>query len=121
MRRLASQKAVGDYGEDAALRALQKKGYRLLTRNYHVRGGEIDLIMEKDRRLVFVEVKTRRNDHFGGPFEALTAGKRQRLQRAAQVYLMQNARQDCEISFCVAGVFLNNDEVTKIEILDPAF
>ena len=51
---------VGKKGEDAAAAFLQKKGYKILQRNFHIKGGEIDIVAEKDNTLVFIEVKTRR-------------------------------------------------------------
>jgi putative endonuclease len=73
-------------GEKLALRHLEGKGYRLITRNYFIRGGEIDLILKIDGILVFVEVKTRRSRRFGFAAEALTMTKKQKLLRAINTY-----------------------------------
>lgn len=78
---------LGDLGENLAMRHLTGKGYNLVARNYFIRGGEIDLIMEKDGILIFVEVKTRRNNNFGTAAEALTTIKKRKLLRAIRTYL----------------------------------
>ena len=70
------RKSLGERGEHAAEKALTQRGYRLLERNYLVRGGEIDLIMERSEEIVFVEVKTRTSDRFGSPLEGIDARKK---------------------------------------------
>ncbi|HLG25606.1 MAG TPA: YraN family protein, partial [Candidatus Gracilibacteria bacterium] len=94
---------AGQLGEDLALRFLTRKGYRLMERNFRIRGGEIDLIMEKDGILVFVEVKLRQGSNFGPPEEALTPVKIRRLLRAICHYRSErpqkNRRWRCD---CIA-------------------
>ncbi|MFN5177374.1 YraN family protein, partial [Limnohabitans sp.] len=86
-----STKARGDAAEDQALRWLQARGLRLLHRNYRTPGrggGEIDLIMQAaDGTVVFVEVRQRSRNDFGGAAASITAVKRQRIIRAAHHYL----------------------------------
>lgn len=78
---------LGRHGEDLAAAHLEAAGYKILERNVHVGGGEIDLIAEHRGETVFVEVKTRRPGPFGEPGEAITATKARRLARAAQGWL----------------------------------
>jgi putative endonuclease len=73
--------------EQQARRYLERKGLRFVTANVHVRGGEIDLIMKQQQVIVFVEVRFRRNDKFGGAAASVTRSKQQRLLYAAQVWL----------------------------------
>lgn len=73
--------------EQKARRYLERKGLRFVAANVHVRGGEIDLIMKQQQVIVFVEVRFRRNDKFGGAAASVTRGKQQRLLYAAQVWL----------------------------------
>jgi putative endonuclease len=87
---------VGTGAEDRALSLLQARGLQLVTRNYRVargpsaRGGEIDLILlDADGTLVFVEVRARRDGDHGGAAASIDAGKRRRLVRTAQHYLMR--------------------------------
>jgi putative endonuclease len=81
---------VGKLGETLAVKYLAKKGFRLVNKNYHIQGGEIDLIMENDGILLFVEVKTRNSNIFGEPHEALNQKKIRKILRAILHYLHEN-------------------------------
>lgn len=78
---------LGIAGEALAEAVLRDKGLRILARRWRCRSGEIDLIAEDGRWLVFVEVKARAGEGFGRPSEAVDARKRRRLARAALTYL----------------------------------
>ncbi|MDX1616563.1 MAG: YraN family protein [Candidatus Promineifilaceae bacterium] len=78
---------LGRWGESLAVRLLQKKGYRIVQRNWRSARGEIDLIVEKDDEWVFVEVKTRRGRAMGTPEEALTESKARQLMSLALEYV----------------------------------
>jgi putative endonuclease len=89
-------KARGDAAEDRALAWLQARGLLLVQRNYRLAGGprvsagEIDLILrDPGGTLVFVEVRQRSSASQGGAAASITPGKRRRIVRAAQHYLMQ--------------------------------
>src|SRR2546425_12295493 len=84
---MTGRSALGKEGERVASRFLEARGYRILERNYRTRRGEIDLIAEDGRILVFVEVKVRLDDRFGGPAAAITRAKQARIARLAQQYL----------------------------------
>lgn len=73
--------------EDAALRFLQNQGLRLVARNYRCRGGEIDLIMQQDDYLVFVEVRFRAGRSYGGAAASVTRTKQQKIRMTASHYL----------------------------------
>lgn len=96
---MVTTKAVGDEGEARALKHLERAGLRLVERNYRVaggpraHGGEIDLVLrDRDGTLVFVEVRARAGASLGGGAAAsVSAGKRRRLVRAAQHYLLRFA------------------------------
>ena len=77
----------GESGESLAAAFLEGRGLRILSRNYRCRFGEIDLVAESGATLVFVEVRARRSDTFGGPAASITAAKRRRLVAAARHYL----------------------------------
>lgn len=89
----ATTKQVGDHGEDAALRHLSAHGLRLIQRNYRTPGrggGEIDLIMhDKDGTTVFVEVRQRASQRFGGAAASVSPVKQRRIIFAARHYLMR--------------------------------
>jgi len=85
--------SAGNHGERIARWFLRTKGYRVLTTNFRVRGGEIDLVCRQGGTLVFVEVKTRTNRLGGYPEEAVTRRKMSRLQTAIEAYLQQHGAQ----------------------------
>ncbi|MEN3261667.1 YraN family protein [Sodalis endosymbiont of Spalangia cameroni] len=84
-----SGRSRGAQAERFARRRLEQAGLRFVAANMQVRGGEIDLIMREGITWVFVEVRYRRSDTFGTAAESVTARKRRRLLRAAQVWLAQ--------------------------------
>ena len=81
------KRAVGAAGEAQAAEYLAAKGYRILERNYTVRGGEADLIAQVGDQTVFVEVKVRNSETYGTAAEAVTLKKQQRVTRTALHYL----------------------------------
>ena len=82
----------GARAESQAADWLKRKGLKLLERNVRSRFGEIDLIMEDGSTLVFVEVRYRSRDDFGGAAASVTPAKRARLQRAIGVYVAGHPR-----------------------------
>ena len=94
----------GMLAETIALKHLQKNGLKLVTKNYHCRGGEIDLIMRDDADLVFVEVRYRKSSAFGSPIETVTRQKQQRIILTAQHYLQQNPQLALCYRFDIVGI-----------------
>jgi len=88
-----SAASVGRRAEAAALRFLGDRGLREVARNFRCRMGEIDLVMRDDDCLVFVEVRYRRSERFGGAVESVSASKRRRLCLAARYYLLAHPEQ----------------------------
>ncbi len=80
----------GADAEQLAAAFLQRQGLKVVSRNYRCRFGEIDLVAQDGKMLVFVEVKSRRSDAFGGAAASITSGKRDKLLRAARHYLVQS-------------------------------
>jgi putative endonuclease len=76
---MAAKDVLGRAGENRAARHLEAAGYRVLDRNWRSPTGELDLVAVRGEELVVVEVKTRRSDGYGHPFEAVDARKRRRL------------------------------------------
>lgn len=103
------QKDLGDFGEDAAVAYLKKKGYRIIKRNFRATGGEIDVIAQTKNTLVFVEVKTRKNANYGFPAEAVDYRKQQHLFSAAREYLRQKPTRK-EIRFDVIEVYASSTD-----------
>ena len=80
---------AGAWGESLAAQYLQKKRYKVVATNYRSRFGEIDLIVENRKYLVFVEVKLRKSDHFASAMEHVDRHKQDRLRTTASIYLSQ--------------------------------
>ena len=79
-------KPLGRIGEDLATDFLTKHGYKIIERNYRIRGGEIDIIALEDNTLIIVEVKTRTSHKYGLPQESVSQAKLKFLERAALFY-----------------------------------
>ena len=86
---------TGRQGESAACDWLTKNGYTIVTRNYTAPHGEIDIIAEDEKYIVFVEVKYRKNSVFlskyGRPIKAVTKEKQGHIVSAAKYYLKMNS------------------------------
>ena len=95
---------LGKEGERLAERYLQKKGYKLVERNYRCSAGELDLIVLDRRVVVFVEVKTRTGHGFGTPLEAVEFRKQRKMIQAAQFFLAEKGLQQRDARFDVIGV-----------------
>ena len=78
---MADKDVLGRAGEDRAARYFEQQGFTVLDRNWRCREGELDLVVADCAAVVVVEVKTRRGEAFGHPFEAIDARKRVRLWR----------------------------------------
>lgn len=88
-RRRTSKQVDGDAGEEQALRYLEKQGLKLVERNFRCKGGEIDLVMQDGKGLVFVEVRKRAGNDYGGAAASVTPRKQARLVIAAQIFLQR--------------------------------
>ncbi len=84
---------AGRAAEEAAAAWLAAQGVLILDRNVRVPGGEIDILAQHGQRLLFVEVRWRRDDRFGGACASIGRQKRQRLHRAALSWLLQQRQQ----------------------------
>ena len=80
----------GSAGEYSAADYLKKKRYKILGQNFSCRFGEIDIIAQDGKYVVFVEVKTRRNENFAQAREFVTVTKQERVIKAAMLWLQQN-------------------------------
>ncbi len=78
---------TGEWGEEVAERFLKKKGFKIIGRRVRLDRDELDIVAQFNGVLVFVEVKTRKNEEFGRAISAVNRGKRASLSRAAVHYL----------------------------------
>jgi putative endonuclease len=77
----------GDIGEKLAAEFLLKLGYEIISRNWRIRQGEIDIIAKDGRTIVFVEVKTAYGDKFGRPEEWVNTAKRRQIGKIAEAWI----------------------------------
>ncbi|MBQ7793337.1 MAG: YraN family protein [Clostridia bacterium] len=99
---MTEKRQIGDFGESAAAAYLEKKGLKILKRNYYCRVGEIDIIAADGDTVVFVEVKTRRSARFGRASEFVDWKKQQRIIKTALYYI---GSADRAIRFDVVEVY----------------
>ncbi len=109
--------ARGEAAENLAAAYLQRAGLKLVERNYRCRFGEIDLIARDGATLVFVEVRMRSSERFGGAAASITRAKQQKLLRTARHYLAGIARPPQ----CRFDAMLINGNTNAIEWLKNAF
>ncbi len=109
-------KQTGQAGEEQAALFLQQKGYQIVARNFRIPQGELDLVATTHKTLVFVEVKTRSYEAFGGPLAAVTPAKQKRLLLAALEYIKMKSPKFDSIRFDVVCVLPNG-----IEHIENAF
>lgn len=86
---MQSSRDRGIDAESACCEYLRKQGLKLLTRNYNGRRGELDLVMQDNDTIVFIEVRYRKNNAFGGALESITYSKQEKLRLTAEQYLQQ--------------------------------
>lgn len=116
-----ADRKTGPQGENIAVSFLENQGYTLLDRNYRQRFGEIDIVAEERGVLVFIEVKTRKSDRYGNPFEAVDIRKQRKLSRMAQEYISRNKMEHRDARFDVVAVRLRQDSSPEVELVRNAF
>lgn len=107
----------GAPAEDLAAAFLERQGLKILERNYQCRFGEIDLVASTGAALVFVEVRARVSEAYGGAAGSITAAKRRRIVAAARHYLARNRSGRA----CRFDVVLIRGRDQEIEWLADAF
>ncbi len=113
-----NSKSQGFYFETLAMEYLQQQGLKCVGRNISGRFGELDLVMQDQTQLVFVEVKYRKSAGYGGPLAAVTASKQQKLRLTALAYLQQHAPK-AFARFDVIGI--TGEEPYQVQWLKNAF
>jgi putative endonuclease len=109
-------KNTGKTGEDYALDYLKKLGYFLISRNYHTRYGEIDLIMQKEKNIYFYEVKYRKTVKYGFGEESISRSKIEKLRKSIEIWVTQNqSKVDFENIFLTA-VIIDGSGINLFEI-----
>jgi putative endonuclease len=111
---------IGNWGEREATLYLRRNGYRIVSKNWRLRMGEIDIIAQKDRETIFVEVKSGERPSAIGPEWRVGAKKQRKLRALAGAYLQGASEKDISIRFDVISVWREGDE-TKIQHFENAF
>lgn len=116
-----TNKEIGKYGENLAKKYLENLGYKILDMNYkYSRYGEIDIVALYKNELCFVEVKTRRNDKFGTPMEAITKDKLIKIQLSAKNYIQEKKPKFEKFRIDAISIELkeNKEEITHIKNIE---
>ena len=115
-----ARQILGKLGEDLACAELARRGYAILDRRYRTKFGEIDIVAREGEVTVFIEVKTRVGDHFGGGADALTGWKQQRLTQMAVDYLARHRLHDRPCRFDVVAIDIEDGQ-PRIQVYAHAF
>ena len=131
-----SKKEIGDLGERIAERFLQRKGWKLLYRNFRAPGGgEVDLVMRGGatlEELVFVEVKTRTFKGYGRPLDAVGPEKQYLIEKGAREWLrllskgkrrgeVEDPRRKIAFRFDVVEITLQDGEKPEVNLVENAW
>ena len=103
MQGLKNKKAIGDFGENLAEQYLKRRFWHILSRNYSAFGGEIDIIAYRFGVLAYVEVKTRSNDLYGKPSDAVNFEKVRKIKNASRDF-QKNYRKGNKIPVFYFGI-----------------
>jgi len=118
---LDPRRLFGQEGEATAERYLRRKGYRIVAKNLRTSLGELDLIAEDGSVLVFVEVKARRTEDFGGAVHAVHRQKQDKLIRLAAQYLARHHLANRPCRFDVVLLQGMDEAAPRIEHIQNAF
>ena len=113
---MADHNEFGKKGEDIAVEYLQKKGYKILERNWVSGKNEIDIIAREGKYTIVVEVKTRHSNYAGEPETAVTKDKQKSLIRAANAYV-RKMNLDDEVRFDIISILVvkGKEQINHIE------
>lgn len=111
---------IGKSGEDEAEEYLEKLNYKILSRNFRCKSGEIDIIAKDKKEVIFIEVKTRTTLVCGTPSESVNVNKKRHIREAAKYYLYKENLYNVFCRFDVIEIyFLNNVcEISHIKNVD---
>jgi putative endonuclease len=115
-----TRQAIGRHAEQLAEHYLTQQGLRLLERNFRCRSGEIDLIMTDNETVVFVEVRYRKHQSFGGAAASVDQRKQRRLLLAAQHYLQRSNNMERLCRFDVVAISPATDGQNNVQWISNA-
>ncbi len=114
-----SKLEIGQEAELAAASFLEKKGYRIIEKNYRFRKAEVDLIAEHNGHLVFIEVRSKKNSDFGFPEETISSRKEELYLQAAAHYMEKNS-SELKLRFDLISIIhtTSDNEIKHFEDVD---
>lgn len=115
-----TKREMGNKGEDAVCRYIEKYGYRIVERNFVCKKGEIDIIAENDDTIAFIEVKSRKEDSMVSGAEAVNYTKKMRIIKTAAYYTYKNPLTK-QPRFDIAEVILKNNIPSVLRYYKSAF
>ena len=115
-----ARQTLGRKSETLAAKHLKKKGYKIVTKNYRTKLGEIDIIARDSGTLVFVEVKARQTAQYGPPKAAVTYHKQRKISMVALAYLKATQQMQTAARFDVVSIDYSKDQPI-IEVIKNAF
>ena len=115
------RQSLGKLGENLACAALKQRGYAIIATRYRTKLGEIDIVARDGDTTVFVEVKARAGEEFGGAAAAVTGWKQRKVALMAMDYLVRHRLEDTPCRFDVVTVDVFDGRAPKIEIYQHAF
>lgn len=110
---MKNTKAIGDKGEDLAIKYLEKKKYEIIVRNFRTRFGEIDIIAIDEDMLVFVEVKVKSSNRFGEPADMITEKKLDKIKKTAKHYLQEKEPDD--IPWRIDAILIKDEKIEHLK------
>jgi putative endonuclease len=117
-----ARRDLGDAGEEFAARWYIEAGFTVVDRNWRCRDGELDLVVAGEGLVVFCEVKTRRGEQFGAPFEAVTVTKQRRIRGLAARWLSEHSdTRAAQLRFDVASITAPRGASPSIQVITGAF
>jgi putative endonuclease len=116
---MAYHNELGEIGEQLAVDYLSRNGFVILERNFIYDKAELDIIAQKDQKIIIVEVKTRNSAFFGDPQDFVTKAKIKLMVKAANEYIVSN-NIEMEARFDIIAI-LKNQNVEQIEHFENAF
>lgn len=116
----AATQAFGELGERIAEQWLTRRGWRVVHRRYRSGHRDIDLVMEREGLVVFVEVKARSGAQFGDPIEAVNWRKQRELRRSASSWISRHGRAHESYRFDVMGILVEGRRV-RVRHVENAF
>jgi putative endonuclease len=114
---------VGKFGEAVVQDYLLQNNYKIIEKNFNTRAGEIDIIAKdiKKNEIVFIEVKTRNNDSYGTPAEAVNGIKRTHIIKTARYFLHRYHLEEEFVRIDVVEVYIKSNKTYKLNHIIQAF